>query len=597
MKHTHTVIDGIGIGGYRSYGDVQRIAPIGKVTVLAGQNNAGKSNVVRFLRDHLRAGSDGLEGEAVPNPVYDGSVRLDVAYQLPRTSSDLNWAKFDPRLQSIDQAELTAFFNAPDFRLTNDDLVWVRYRPAQNEPRSRPRIHWEIDTGWLQGIIQEFSYTSEGAPYHHAYSLLTGGNTAAGVAGAATFIHHLWHPSKWPDVQVVEAFRQVGPKRSDADLRDLTHSGEDLIRRLAQLQAPGLATFDDDHARFEAINRFARSVFADDTVTIQIPFSQDDILIRQGAVTRSLAGMGTGIHQVIIIAAAATVLENHLVCVEEPEVNLHPLLQRKLMRYLHENTSNRYLVTTHSAHVLDYDRAEVVHIQKQDGHSTARHVRSAGDASAVCVDLGYRPSDLIQTNCVIWVEGPSDRVYLRAWLDLASDDELIEGIHYSVMFYGGRMLNSLTSDDPGAEALADDLISLRRLNRNSLVLIDSDKSSAADTINATKQRIVDEYEREGDRPGSHGFAWVTAGRTIENYVPPSLLAQAMAAAHPNATLTWGGDQWVDPLRVTSGTPARVDKVAVAREAVRAWNGEMSSLDLADRVGAVVAFVRASQHDN
>lgn len=44
---------GIGIGGYRSLGAVQQFVFDTKVTLLAGVNNSGKSNVLRFLTEVL----------------------------------------------------------------------------------------------------------------------------------------------------------------------------------------------------------------------------------------------------------------------------------------------------------------------------------------------------------------------------------------------------------------------------------------------------------------------------------------------------------------------------------------------------------------
>ncbi len=34
-------------------------------------------------------------------------------------------------------------------------------------------------------------------------------------------------------------------------------------------------------------------------------------------------------------------------------------------------------------------------------------------------DLDIRVSDLVQTNRIIWVEEPSDRIYVKRWLQLA----------------------------------------------------------------------------------------------------------------------------------------------------------------------------------
>ena len=42
-------IDGIGIGGYRSFGEIQYIGPFKKINIFAGKNNSGKSNILNFL--------------------------------------------------------------------------------------------------------------------------------------------------------------------------------------------------------------------------------------------------------------------------------------------------------------------------------------------------------------------------------------------------------------------------------------------------------------------------------------------------------------------------------------------------------------------
>lgn len=54
----------------------------------------------------------------------------------------------------------------------------------------------------------------------------------------------------------------------------------------------------------------------------------------------------------------------------------------------------------------------------------------------ICYELGYRPSDLLQTSCVFWVEGPSDRLYLRRWPALV-DYQLEEHVHYSIYTAAG----------------------------------------------------------------------------------------------------------------------------------------------------------------
>jgi hypothetical protein len=215
--------------------------------------------------------------------------------------------------------------------------------------------------------------------------------------------------------------------------------------------------------------------------------------------------------------------------------------------------------------------------------STVARTTAPSHLASIAVDLGYRPSDLLQTNAILWVEGPSDRLYLRNWLNVAAGD-LIEGTHFSIMFYGGRLLNHLSANDPDV----DDFISLRRLNRNVAILMDSDRARPGERLNATKRRVRDEVD------AGPGIAWVTAGRTIENYVPQDRLRGAVAAVHPHLTTRWAGARWTSPFAATQlvGTPKVVDKVRVARLVVADWSTDRDwPFDLAQRVAQLERFIR------
>lgn len=238
--------------------------------------------------------------------------------------------------------------------------------------------------------------------------------------------------------------------------------------------------------------------------------------------------------------------------------------------------------------MLDYERAGVVHVRRDPVNGTVlRTAASLQDVSDLCADIGYRPSDLIQSNSIIWVEGPSDRIYLRTWLEIVAPGEFIEGIHYSVMFYGGALLRYLTADDPSVE----EFISLRRLNRHSSILVDSDKASARQGIGETKTRVCREFDRE-DMPG---IAWVTECRTIENYVPLDLLAAAVDEVHKRSVYDPPQNKWDNPLRLTSssGDPVRPDKVKIARSACSHWSSTSLERGLRRRVEAVAAFIRTA----
>ena len=122
-------------------------------------------------------------------------------------------------------------------------------------------------------------------------------------------------------------------------------------------------------------------------------------------------------------------------------------------------------------------------------------------------DLGVHPSDLIQANCIIWVEGISDRTYIKRWLELLYP-ELIEGRDFLFVFYSG--MGNLKFD---AEEINEELVNVLFINNKAVVVMDSDKKAEGDEFYKSKMEIQAKCEEYG------GLALVTDGREIENYIP------------------------------------------------------------------------------
>lgn len=226
------------------------------------------------------------------------------------------------------------------------------------------------------------------------------------------------------------------------------------------------------------------------------------------------------IHLVPIVAKKK--LSDFVFGFEELENNLHPALLRRLLSYLYQTAKSNgciFFLTTHSNVEIDLfsknEDAQILHVTHDGKKAYSRTVKTYVENKGILDDLDVRASDLLQSNGVIWVEGPSDRIYLNRWIDLWTGGALSEGNHYQCVFYGGRLLSHLSSDEPD---LVKDGISILRVNKNSLILIDSDKRNQQSKLNDSKKRIIEEVEANG------GTAWVTKGREIENYIPVSAVS-------------------------------------------------------------------------
>ena len=262
--------------------------------------------------------------------------------------------------------------------------------------------------------------------------------------------------------------------------------------------------------------------------------------------------------------------------VEEPENNLHPALLRRLLSFMHKQAAEdgfHLIITTHSSAAIDWSSREsgasLFHVLRADEGVIISTVQEYGNTRRLIEDLDIRASEILQSNGIIWVEGPSDRIYINRWISLISSGQLIEGQHYSVMFYGGKLLSHLSCANPDGDT---QFIELLRMNRNSALVMDSDRRKLKSGrfrshINSTKRRIRDEARK------SNAFIWVTEGREIENY-----LATRLVRSISGSPKTPGQYESVPSMIGIS------DKIELARRATEAMTADdLDILDLKSRL--------------
>ncbi len=221
--------------------------------------------------------------------------------------------------------------------------------------------------------------------------------------------------------------------------------------------------------------------------------------------------------------------------IEEPDVFMHPGLQRNFLKYLlyvSKRAKHQFFISTHSPYLLDFAlRSEqndspphVYRIFKENGESCLKFMNPADRSEAweTLRELGHSPADVLHPNGIIWVEGPSDKIYLQTWLNCFAKENgkaIKWAVDCDIVWYGGSNLAHL---DAGfwKKAEANDierLLGLLKISLQAAILVDRDELVGCETLSHDhmakhKCRVMKQCEEAGI------LFWMTEGRTIEDYI-------------------------------------------------------------------------------
>lgn len=483
------VVNSIRFSGYKSFGEStsSEINMTPYVSIFIGKNNGGKSTCLDVLEgvfepgyytknkmhfslieisfsmnneNILRGFSKNTYGGRVPAP-YGGS-HYDYGKQFIGKSI---YAKFPSSNVNRDTLELSE--NQPNFELASAKQEWasvVRGLQDYYQQYEFRRINADRD------IVPEIEFPNEDLKYD-------------GV-GATNIIRKFINHSQY-DEKLIE---------------------ELLLQELNTIMAPD--------SKFQNIR--VQEIDVGDKVRWEIFLEESNgkrfALSKSGSGLKTIILMLINLH--VIPKTEKYVNKKIIYAFEELENNLHPALQRKVFNYLYDfakRNDARIFLTSHSHIAINtfFDKPDtaIYHITKDENGSHISTISDRDGRMDILSDLDVRASDLFQSNGIIWVEGPSDRIYINHWLKIFCNSEFLEGSDYQFLYYGGKNLSHFTTEESVSE-----LINILTTNQNAVIVIDSDKKKTRDRINNTKTRIKNEMANIG------GFCWITEGKEIENYI-------------------------------------------------------------------------------
>lgn len=487
-------IAGFRINGYRTLHDVSIEIP-GKVAVVCGPNNVGKSSLLTAIggypallkhvhgtrppdSDVLKEMRDGQIGCALrlTDPMLLGYLRSKA--HRPEELDNFPIAVAEVGLEVV---WLEVNVSKGQLKDYNEDLL---------EPLRRLFHNWTHAGGVERKWAQALSAIGGQANPAQARSL---GPWFREVASNVLGVPEIRHIS---DIR-----RAVDQPLTEEDLRTLVVASgysttgarrENWARNLEQI----LQDVFGDEVRFEA------RPTADGPGEILLAIDGEaDIPVDQ---------VGAGVREVIAIAFRALSAGGaDVLTIEEPENCLHPAAVRRLVRSLAQRAGVQVILSTHSAAVVNSKPDTVVELRRDGKRTESWSVADAGSRFRAVRALGHEPADLVMTPCAIWVEGPSDRLYLTAWLAF---EGLREGLDYQVAFFGGALGSriSLANDSNPAGLLAE----VRPLSRRCAFVTDTDRSAPR---GALKEHVKRWRAETTDDPDA--AVMLTWGREIENSLP------------------------------------------------------------------------------
>lgn len=293
------------------------------------------------------------------------------------------------------------------------------------------------------------------------------------------------------------------------------------IRRTTRLKTASKKVNEELVGAFWPIDRVKLSLAAEeDTLTIRVDDGKD---FSPGERSRGLQWALA--FNIYFLSAADGELVDTVLLLDEPGIFLHIDAQKKMLKSTFKSInklSNQIVYTTHLPYLIDKEYPEKIRILEKDNQGSTSIGNKSWSQSEfgnipepVRTALGVDLTDIVFGDVNVIVEGPSDQIYIREYLDKV-DSTLLDSITI-VPAYGADKV-------PGVVGLA--LLT----GKKAVGVIDNDKDIQELKDKLSSVGIAEDYIID-----IASIAEDSAIKTIEDTVPKSHFADSIYAVYSKET--------------------------------------------------------------